>query len=315
MKRQKATVQPAPPDKTVTLLDTSILLNAFVMQNGRIPMLGDEIPPWKYRGWMLYQIQVGHFHPDVCNRWGYYLRTLQAGKLLDEPIPRIEFDMQHPKRGEAQSMLRKALDIMFQDAGSWSAFPALIDWLAWAVGLKVDEPRVSEKTNEALYRHFNFGPMLLAPYDYLGALYSEGKTNSWNVNAFYPTPHNLIEMMVRMQMYDGFNLPGGRDPRTATVCDPCVGSGRMLLHASNYSFCLYGMDIDRTCVNITKINGVLYAPWLTFPFPAELLGIEETPAIAEGNALTAGIEPPKVETPVFTTAEPRFTKRGQGLLF
>ncbi len=49
-------------------------------------------------------------------------------------------------------------------------------------------------------------------------------------------------------------------------------SGRMLLHASNYSLNLWGQDIDPLAVAMCKINGALYAPWLTFPLPASILG-------------------------------------------
>ena len=60
---------------------------------------------------------------------------------------------------------------------------------------------------------------------------------------------------------------GEPDSRTRTVCDPCVGTGRMLLHASNRSVCLYGQDVNPTCVKATLVNGYLYAPWLVIPFP------------------------------------------------
>ena len=46
----------------------------------------------------------------------------------------------------------------------------------------------------------------------------------------------------------------------------------MLLHASNYSLRLYGMDIDPLVVKISKINGALYAPWMSFPLPALFFG-------------------------------------------
>ena len=39
-----------------------------------------------------------------------------------------------------------------------------------------------------------------------------------------------------------------------TVNDPCVGSGRLLLHASNISLRLYGQDIDPLAVAMCKIN-------------------------------------------------------------
>jgi hypothetical protein len=63
-----------------------------------------------------------------------------------------------------------------------------------------------------------------------------------------------------------------RELRLQTVLDPCVGTGRMLLHASNFSYCLYGCDIDPLVAMITRINGALYAPWLTFPF-SESIGL------------------------------------------
>lgn len=104
-------------------------------------------------------------------------------------------------------------------------------------------------------------------------------------------------------------LPDGRDPRTVTVCDPCVGSGRMLLHASNHSVCLYGCDIDPICARITSINGVLYAPWFAFPFSS---------AVVESRVPA----PPPADLPVprnGEVAEPvptfRVDDRGQGLLF
>src|SRR5919197_878659 len=76
----------------------------------------------------------------------------------------------------------------------------------------------------------------------------------------------------------------GRDLRLTSVCDPCVGSGRMLLHASNFSLCLFGQDIDPLAVAMCKINGALYAPWLSFPLPASIVG--------------SGVEPPPARLPV-----------------
>src|SRR5919197_815569 len=72
----------------------------------------------------------------------------------------------------------------------------------------------------------------------------------------------------------------GRDLRLTSVNDPCVGSGRMLLHASNFSLRLYGQDIDPLAVALCKINGALYAPWLSFPLPVALVGsrVEPPPA-------------------------------------
>jgi hypothetical protein len=58
------------------------------------------------------------------------------------------------------------------------------------------------------------------------------------------------------------------------VNDPCVGSGCMLLHASNFSMNLWEQDIDRLAIAMCKINGALYAPWLAFPLPDSILGTQ-----------------------------------------
>ena len=78
------------------------------------------------------------------------------------------------------------------------------------------------------------------------------------------------ELIVRLTHHDIRNE--GRDPRTFSVCDPAVGSGRMLLHSSNFSLCLFGQDIDPLAVAMCLINGALYAPWISFPLPAAILG-------------------------------------------
>jgi hypothetical protein len=67
-------------------------LAGFVSRNHRLPQLGDVPPPWHYRGWLLpYVIQLHQLSPAGGDRWGYHLRTLEAGRLLDKPIPQIAF--------------------------------------------------------------------------------------------------------------------------------------------------------------------------------------------------------------------------------
>jgi hypothetical protein len=79
----------------------------------------------------------------------------------------------------------------------------------------------------------------------------------------------------------------------------------MLLHAANYSLCLYGQDIDPLAVAMCQVNGVLYAPWLAFPLPASVLGTAVEPLPA---ALPVTL-PPEGE-PSF-----RVDDHGHGLLF
>jgi hypothetical protein len=67
-------------------------LVTFLNQHQRFPRLGDALAPWHYRGWLLaYVILIHETCPSVADRWGYHLRTLAGGRLLDEPIPQIVF--------------------------------------------------------------------------------------------------------------------------------------------------------------------------------------------------------------------------------
>lgn len=87
-------------------------------------------------------------------------------------------------------------------------------------------------------------------------------------------------------------FPPEGDARILTVCDPCVGTGRLLLHASNHSLRLYGMEIDPTLCLATLVNGYLFAPWLARPLPyldAVQYQPEESAAISE--ALVAQAPP------------------------
>ena len=56
--------------------------------------------------------------------------------------------------------------------------------------------------SERLYRGVNLGPLLTAPHDYLGEHVAAGTARGWNPTAFFPTPHNVVELMVRMTMHD-----------------------------------------------------------------------------------------------------------------
>jgi hypothetical protein len=289
---------PATSPSTVRPLD----LMAFFQRDRRLPRLDDAPPPWRYRGWLLlYVILIHERHPAVPDRWGYHLRTLEAGRLLDEPIPQIAFGAPDPR---VFSSLHAWCRLIGRDCGGWGDFRTLLDWLCWALALSEEEPRLSDETNEPLYRQVNLGPLLERPHDYLGSYVAQGKLRGWNPTGFHPRPHPAVECLVRMTMRHAGQ--DGRDPRTCSVLDPCVGSGRMLLHAGHVSLYLYGQDIDPLAVAMCKLNGALYAPWLSFPPPASILGTRVEPPPASLPVP----EPPAPGTPVFRADDLR-----QGLLF
>jgi hypothetical protein len=245
---------------------------AFMALAGRPPCLGDAVPPWRYRGWLAYYVQAMHAAPNVAfpDRWGYLQQVHavwgrpETADLDPGPIPRVDFG----RRSEAVFKgLTKAVEL----AGAtryggwgWSSFRVFIDFLAWGLAVSNEPPELDDATCEKLYRSLDMTGWLEHPRDYLAEYICEMRGNGWNPTAFDPTPHEVCEAMVSMQMHDGAE---DGDNRRKTVCDPACGTGRMLLHASNHSLYLFGQDIDGLVVRCTYINGALYAPWIVAPPP------------------------------------------------
>lgn len=249
-------------------------LSRFFIENRRLPFVTDEIKPWRYRGWLVPYLQMSENHPQVAKRYDYVLRTIDAGRLLDEPLPQVRFCSEFSAEVKpGMRMLGKCLQTVEYRSGSWNGIRELCEWIGFALGVTTEASKLGEDVQEFLYRNFNLEPLLLNPSDYLGQMLCE--TSHGKKNGFYPTPINICECMVAMTSGD---LSGG-DRRHETVMDPAVGTGRMLLVASNYSMRLFGQDIDYLCVLITKINLALYAPWFYIPesfFPEKRKENEQT---------------------------------------
>ena len=124
---------------------------AFYLEHGRFPMLGDERPPWRYRGWLLNQIQLCHFHPAVVNRWGYYFKVFESGELGDDPIPRVDFLDHVGDSLPAYRNLMKWVDILDRVCGGWDSLYCFLDWLTFAIGVdKRPRREIDDKTQEQL---------------------------------------------------------------------------------------------------------------------------------------------------------------------
>lgn len=103
------------------------------------------------------------------------------------------------------------------DGYSWDSFKHLVDWLAFALGVETEPPRIGINANEALYRTVNIEPLLLQPCDYFGAALAARKGSggkAWNPTAFFPTPHHLVELMTQLTMSHEDDL------RSKKVSDP-----------------------------------------------------------------------------------------------
>lgn len=209
-----------------------------------------------YKGWLLpYLFEIDYM---FSRRWDYWARTLLAGKLLNEPIPQIKF-LDFPNQ-ETMKNLRACMENYICHSVRFEDF---LEWLLWGFGEQKEQARISTEVNEHWYRTFNMGLLIQYPYDYLGDILADtkaGKSYWSNPNAFYATPHALVKMMVAMTMRK--REIRGKNLRIGSVMEPCVGTGRFLMEASNHSLSLYGVDNDSMCVMACKVNGWLYVPWM-----------------------------------------------------
>lgn len=258
-----------PVEKTE---DDNFYLLDFLMTEARLPFAEDFVKPWTYQGWLLpYIILANAARPDLVNRWGWWAGCQMNGGLIKEPIPQIHFESEFGDGAKnAFKIIDRCLEIIGRGTGgSWSSYTDFIEWLAWGCGVSSEKPNFNERTNEELYKTFNLEPFLTRPSDYLGQHLAECKGKGFNPNSFYPTPHTVCEFMTQINLIDASCDNGAIDSRMMIVCDPALGTDRQLMHASNFSIRLYGMDIDALVVKICLINGTMFVPWMSFPFPSK----------------------------------------------
>lgn len=117
---------------------------------------------------------------------------------------------------------------------------------------------------KALYYDFCLHDILGEVYMQVGSL-----SKSKHFGQFF-TPMNICDFMAEVQLGDiKESIKKAKDEnRKISICDPCVGSGAMLLackkaiikaaglHGLDY-FSFYGIDNDNTCVNMCKIQMIL----------------------------------------------------------
>jgi hypothetical protein len=246
------------------------------------------------KGWLI--PYLSDLDAYFSGRWAYWTDALLDNAVPSAPIPRIDF-LQHPEP-RANANLQACLQYYNRYDFSLSDF---LEWILWGFGEGEERPRISAEANEFLYRTFNLGLLLKYPHDYFGSILCEAKAGYWsNPNAFYPTSHCVCQAMAEMQMHNA--AKDADELKTKSVLDPCVGTGRMLMYASNYSLFLHGMDIDRTCVNACKINGYLYMPWLVRAGLKRPDG-EQGGGLVQGNTLTEPIVKAKA-VPALPMPEP-----------
>lgn len=228
----------------------------YTSQSGAMPDDGGE------PGWLrLYLLAMDR---RIWGRWDWWLDVLMSGDLpadpADQRIPQIEW---WPQPHEPTcKMLRNCVEHLQASAGlhSWEATRYLVQWIGHGLRGTPIEGRRYDKAERLLKRDFVLGLLQLFPYDYMGWMLSElgwGKRNG-----FFPTPLPLAQVMADLIMDPA---PSAEALRTVETNDCAVGTGRLLMVASNRCLLLSGNDIDETALTACRVNMWLYAPWGAMP--------------------------------------------------
>lgn len=279
----------------INLLFDSYCLSDFVVKNRLEENMEQQLKTTRdKKGWLIpYLLGLDNM---FFKRWDYWTRICLSDRIPSEPIPNIRFQPSyHYQQKQVYKNIRKCLDFAAHISNPLEQF---IDWLLWGFN-RGDFPNITDKIEDYWYRTFNLGLFYKEPADHWGEIASEylGRNNSLG---FFSTPGNVVDMMVSMN-FGG--VPKHKHKRLS-VCDPCCGTGIILLYASNYSLNLYGMDISCLLTKIAQINAFVYVPWMAYrPMNLNIFDEIEQEAITEIE-LPSGIKIPHCnncnsDTPTF----------------
>lgn len=236
-------------------------------------------------GWLIpYLIMLDH---KYFQRWDYWSKAVLLDKIPKDPIPVVPFRASHVyQQKQVINNLNKCLS--YAENRYTNPLNKFIDWILWGLNQGDSFPSIDEKTDDFWYRTFNLGLFYEEPADHFADIACEHCVGKYS--GYFPTPGPVTELMVRMN----FGGEPTHQHKRMSVCDPCCGTGVMLLYASNYSLNLYGIDINPLLTKIAKVNAYIYVPWLAYR-PQELTmfdKVHQRDAIVEIERPT-GIKIPK----------------------
>jgi hypothetical protein len=239
-----------------------------------------------------------------AGRWDYWTRTLTERRIPDDPIPQAGFFSPHdPRVREVVKHINEMLKFAVQRGHGRNAWMSFVLWLLHGIGdyafreydspLNIPDMRVGAETLDFWYENFQLGRLQQTPTDYC-AIFAQGDGDGSGHNpytgvGYFATPAEVCRLMVEM------TLSGDpHEMKSKSVYDPCMGSGSILLEASNYSLNLWGQEIMYDLYLMARLNGWLYMPWLVCwpevgPTHEELFGgsveahVDEALATSEGQ--------------------------------
>jgi len=197
---------------------------------------------------------------DYSERWKWWSIALYTGRLPADPYPEIEFEPGLTTSHAAYQMIERLLEPFHEKR---LAFLNLLDHLLFHFG----DPSVTDisKIPEEQKRHFRNTIDLRTFFKFPGDLwghYLENNMSKWERqdSAFFTTPDYICKMMADI------TIPDSPNNRYLSFNDPCSGTMRMGLYASNKGILdISAQEIHPTIYKVGLINAWLYLPPSVMP--------------------------------------------------
>ena len=208
------------------------------------------------KGWSNWRITL----PLFSKRWAWWCLVLEKKALPDLEYPQISFANDLPEQAEPFKMIQGCVN-QFSDV----YFVDFLDWVLFNFGDREFRDglpsRIEKKHIKYWKENFDLKLLFEHPGDWFGQYYQAKEISKKEAerDGLFLTPNHVAQMMTDMII--------NKNDLLSSVNDPCVGSGRFLLSASNYSINLTGQDKNPNMTKICKINGWLYMPSLVMPCP------------------------------------------------
>jgi hypothetical protein len=194
------------------------------------------------------------------------LQIIDTLEIEGKPIPQLNIYNKSSKEFKLVSeMIEKCLNPPNYYQYGVDLLYMFVDWILYGFGsdiVKKLPARIDDKLNKYWYENFKADLMFMYPADYFVAVAAQIYSNKqFNSTAFYPTPSQVVKLMVEM-VFSSDKKEDLERYKYQALNEPCMGSGIFLLYASNYTLRMFGQDIDRLMYKLTNINAYLYMPWM-----------------------------------------------------
>jgi len=197
---------------------------------------------------------------DLSDRWKWWSWAMLYKEIPTIPYPKKDFALHFDSSAPPYRLIEACVKPFPYDR---NAFENLVDFLLYGFG-DSDIKSIQHIPGEQI-KHFNdtldLGIFYRYPGDYWGHYLEMGMSHSMRSGTgFFSTPPSVCQMMVEM------TIPDDPNNITRSFCDPCAGTMRMGLFASNKNLIMiYGMEVAYSIHKIAKLNAFLYLPPSAMP--------------------------------------------------